>query len=99
MTVATTAGGFEVRIIGFSTTRDVTQGTFRFVTSSGANTEVTVQMADSARTWFQNTASTPFGGQFSLTQPFSVQSPTTLTSVSVTLTNGQGASASVSANF
>jgi large repetitive protein len=100
MTAVRTASGFEVRIIGYSTTRDVTQGTFHVVFSNGTSSDVNVSMSDPARTWFQSSASTPFGGQFSLTQPFSLQGQAaTLTSVSVTLVNAQGVSAAVSANF
>ena len=99
MTAVKTAAGFEVRIIGYSTTRDVTQGTFHVVFSNGTSADATVTLTDSARAWFSDAASSPFGGQFSLTQPFSLQGQGALTSVSVTLTNGQGASAAVSANF
>ena len=99
VTVVKNASGVILNIIGYSTTRDVTQGTFRFTTSTGT-TDVTVPVADGAKAWFQSSASAPFGGQFSLSQPFTFQGGTpAITSVSVTLTNGQGVSAATTVNF
>jgi hypothetical protein len=79
----------------------VTQGTFRFTPASGSaltQSEVTVPMSDAARAWFSDSASAAFGSQFTLTMPFQLQGAR-LSSVTVTLTNGQGTSPAVSANF
>jgi hypothetical protein len=58
-----------------------------------------VPITTAATTWYQSTASNAFGGQFKLTLPFTVQGDVNaITSVSVTLSNSQGASTSVSAN-
>ena len=93
--VVQTSGGFELHIIGVTTTREVTQGTFQFSTSSSsAPIQVTVPMSDSGNTWFKSAASMQYGGQFSVVQPFTLQgqSPGSLVSVSVTLSNAQGTS-------
>jgi hypothetical protein len=57
-----------------------------------------VPLTSAYATWFNNTSSNATGGQFKLTVPFSVTqgAATAVTKVSVTLTNGQGASAVVS---
>ncbi len=100
MSAVRTASGIEVRIVGFSTTREVTQGSFQFSVSGGAPLSAAVPMSDAGKSWFSSQQSLTFGGQFSLVQPFTLQgSVGTLTSVSVTLSNAQGTSSAVSANF
>jgi large repetitive protein len=100
MSVLRTASGLEVHIVGFSTTREVTQGSFQFSVSGGAPLSAAVPMSDGGKAWFSSQQSLTFGGQFSLVQPFTLQgSVGTLTSVSVTLSNAQGTSSAVSANF
>lgn len=97
------ASGFEVRVTGFSTPREVTQGTFRFTPSADSDlrtTELVVALSDSARQWYQTAASTQFGSQFQLIVPVTVQgSGNAVRSVSVTLVNQQGASQPVTANL
>jgi len=97
------SGGLQVEITGFSTPREVTSATFRFTPAPGSalqTTELTVQLSDGARAWYQNDQSRLFGSQFTLTQQFNVQGDTTaISSVTVTLTNGQGSSTSSSATF
>jgi hypothetical protein len=101
VTATQNASGIQVQIVGYSTTREVTQGTFQFaISGGGAPLTATVQLADSAKSWFQSQQSTAFGGQFTLTQPFTPQGTIgNLTSVTVTLSNGQGTSAPVTVNF
>ena len=100
VSVVKNASGVTLNIIGYSTTRDVTQGTFRFTTSGGTTTDVTVPVSDGAKAWFQSSGSAAFGGQFSLAQPFTFQGGTpAITSIAVTLTNGQGVSAPATVNF
>ena len=102
-TVTRTASGFDVAITGFATPREVTQAVFRFTAASGANlqtTELTVPLTDGAQRWYQSDASRPFGSQFTLTQQFNVTGDTSsITAVSVTLNNAQGASAASTATF
>jgi len=99
--VSATSSGFEVRLTGFSTTREVTQGTFRFSGSApGSDIEVAIPLGNTSATWFQSAESGPFGGQFGLTQSFVWQGQSTvLNAVTVTLTNAQGASAAIQAKF
>lgn len=77
--------------------------TFRFSPASGSSlqtTELTVQLTEGARGWYQSEASRPFGSQFTLTQLFTVQGDTSaIASVSVTLANTAGTSPAGSASF
>ena len=62
-------------VTGYSTTREMVSGQFTFAPASGSTlsqSEVTVQLASAYSTWYQSTASNPWGGQFMLTVPFSV---------------------------
>lgn len=97
------ASGLEIQITGYATTREITQALFRFTPAAGSNlqtTELTVQLGDGARTWYQGEQSRAFGSQFTLTQQFNVQGDTSaISSVTVTLTNAQGTSPASSANF
>lgn len=99
--VVRTTNGFDVVTVGYATTREITQSTFRFTPASGANlqtTDVTVQAANAFTTWYQSTASGAFGSQFSYTQPFTVQGNAgAFTSVAVTLANAIGASQATNA--
>jgi hypothetical protein len=102
VTAAASSGGFTVTIVGFSNTRDLTQGTFTFTAASGVNlqtTTVTVPLTTVLSAWYQSAASAPFGSQFTLTQPFTVTgNQQAVASLSVTLTNSVGTSAAVSTN-
>ena len=100
--VVQTSSGFDVHLTGFATTREVTQGTFQFSgDSTGSTANITVPLGSSSKTWFQNADSQRFGGQFGLVQSFQWQGQPSgvLNSVSVSLTNAQGASAAVQARF
>jgi hypothetical protein len=96
-----TPAGFEVIVSGFSTTREVTGATFQFTPAAGSrldSSQITIQTETAARQWFGDARSTEFGGQFTFTQPFTVQNAT-LSEVGVTLTNGQGTSQQVRTRF
>jgi hypothetical protein len=99
--VTRTGSGFNIVVTGFSTTREVTQGTFRFAgTTNLQTTELTVPLTANFNTYFQSTAASQFGGQFTLTIPFSIQGDTaTVNSVTVVLTNAVGSSQAVTATF
>jgi hypothetical protein len=100
MSVVRTTGGLEVHIVGYSTTRQVTQGSFQFSVSGGSPLSADVSMSTAGTAWFSSPQSQPFGGQFALVQPFTLQgSVGTLTSVSATLSNAQGTSPAVTTNF
>jgi hypothetical protein len=102
VTAARTAGGVEVSIIGYSTTRHITSATFRFTASQAdlPTAEFTVPVETAFTTWYTNTASPAFGSEFRYVQPFTVQGDSTrLTSVTVTLSNAVGASPAKAVNF
>ena len=85
-----------VSVLGLSSTRDMTQATFHFTPASGASlktTDLTVDLTGAFTTWYQSAASDNFGTTFLYTQPFTLNSDAThVGSVTVTLTNTQGAS-------
>jgi len=97
------AGGFEVQIVGVSTTRELTRATVRFHASAAGNlqtSQVTVALADAGKSWFQNASSAAFGGQFTLTLPFTfVGAANVLDSVSVVLSNSVGDSTEASGSY
>lgn len=95
------AGTITITIIGFSTSREMTQAAFQFTTAAGANvttTSFTVPVSTFFTTWYTSTQSAPFGSQFLMTQPFTVSGDVNaITNVSVTLANAVGTSTAVSA--
>jgi hypothetical protein len=101
VSVVKTSTGFDVHLIGFATTREVTQGTFQFSGNGMSPISITVPLGSFSKPWFQSAAAAQFGGQFGLVQSFLWQGqPTgTLNSVSVSLVNAQGTSAAAQGNF
>jgi hypothetical protein len=97
--VVRNSGGFNIVVIGFATTREVTQTTYNFTAAAGQTlqvSQVTVPVDTLFATWYQNAQNTAYGSQFLLTQPFSIQGDATVViPQSVTLTNRLG---SVTAN-
>ena len=47
----------------------------RFVASGTSPVEVQVPLTDASNSWFQDTNSSRFGGEFRLTIPFTIQNP------------------------
>jgi hypothetical protein len=92
-----------IDIVGFSTSREVTQGTFRFTPPPGVSlqtTELTVQLTDSAKRWYESDEGKRFGSLFTLSQRFTVQGNLNdIANVSVTLSNAEGNSQAVSVSF
>jgi hypothetical protein len=103
MAVQRTASGVAIAITGYSTTRQVLEATFVFTPAAGVqlqNSTFTVNTATASNTWFLSTESSQgYGGQFTYDQPFTVDKPGALQSVSVTLRNSVGTSQSKSAAF
>ncbi|MCU1237537.1 MAG: Ig family protein, partial [Candidatus Solibacter sp.] len=102
--VAHTSGGFELRITGYSTPRELTQATVQLTAAAGSNlqtTQLNIPLTDLATSWFQSAASARFGSQFVLVLPFTIQqgSAASIDSVGVTLTNKQGTSPAVTAKY
>jgi large repetitive protein len=94
-----TANGFSLVITGFSSTREVTRGVFRFSGTANLQTnEVIFPLTDVFNNYFRT--SSQVGGQFVLTMPFVIQGESgAVNSVSVILSNAQGDSQAVTATL
>ena len=103
VTAARNSTGFTVTVIGFASSREITQAVFQFTASAGTTlqtTSVTVPADTLFSQWYQSAASGPFGSQFTYTQPFNVSGGAqSIVSVSVTLVSKAGTSNAVSANL
>jgi len=102
LTVVRTADGMQVQITGVTSTRELTKASVTFQPASGTTIQtpqLTVPLGDVASKWFQSTPSATFGGQFSLTLPFTFSASVSLSSVSVVVSNGSGDSAASSGNY
>jgi len=92
--------GFELRLVGLSTSRELAAAVVRFVGSGIDTAELRVPLTEVARTWYESETSSRFGSQFALTLPFTVQGAlNTISSASLTLTNAEGASQPLSVEF
>lgn len=103
LTVERTSGGILVKVIGYSTTRQVQDATFTFSPASGRSLQTstfTVSTLNASNDWFRSADSTTkFGGEFTYQQPFSISDPAAVNSVSVTLRNTAGSSQPRSKSF
>ncbi len=71
-----TATSFVLTLTGYSTTRSLSTCTVQFTAAAGFNfpaTQFNIDLSQISALWFQGTASKAFGGQFSLTIPFTLQ--------------------------
>lgn len=97
-----TSGGLEIRIEGFTNTRQLSEARITFTASGSVDlttSSATVNVAQAINAWFASAAAAQFGGQFALTLPFTVSGDAAnITGVSVTIVNGEGASAASNAN-
>lgn len=90
------SGTLSVIVSGYSTAREVTQATFTFGASTGQTLQssassVVIPFSSLFSSWFQDPANSPYGSQFVLTQPFSVQGDSNaVIPQSVTFTNRIG---------
>lgn len=98
-----TASGYVAEVTGYATPRQIKEATFRFEATPGyalGTGEVTVNVENAFTNWYQSAASAEFGSTFRYTQPFTVQGHLdAVSSVTVTLANGQGVSAAVQRRF
>ncbi|RXH54759.1 FG-GAP-like repeat-containing protein [Granulicella sibirica] len=97
VTMNSTGGGVNVVVTGYSNTREATQAKFHFTAASGAdlNTpDFTANINPLFGTWYSSAASAPYGSTVVYTQSFTLDSGTasTITGVTVTLTNSIGTS-------
>lgn len=88
------SSGFNIQIIGFSTSREVTQAVYAFTAASGQTlqaSQATIPLGTLFATWYQDPANTAYGSQFLLTQPFTIQGDAnSVLPQSVTLSNRVG---------
>jgi hypothetical protein len=86
----------QVAVVAYSNTRETVQAEFRFAAAAGQTlqtTDVIIPADQLFSAWFQSPAAATTGGAFLYTQPFTLSgSSGAVGSVSVTLTNTQGAS-------
>jgi hypothetical protein len=98
---APVSGGFQVTVVGYSTSRELTRASFTFSQAPGTNLQTTSLSADVASRfsdWYRSAASAEHGSRFTLTVNFSVQGDVNaVAGAAVTLTNAQGDSASTPA--
>jgi hypothetical protein len=96
-------GGFQLRITGYSTPLQLTQAIVQLTPAAGSNlqtTELTIPLTELANAWYQSSVAAPFGSQFVLTLPFTVQgNMAAIESASVRLVNSLGTSAPATAKF
>ena len=95
-TVSRNGTTLTIAILGLSSTRDMSQAVFHFTPASGQSlttTDLTVDLSPAFTAWYQSAASDRFGTTFLYTQPFTLSTDaSSVGSVSVTLSNSQGAS-------
>jgi hypothetical protein len=100
-TLSSSGTTLTVAILGLSSTREMSQATFHFTAAAGQSlttTDLTVDLTSAFGGWYSSAASDRFGTTFLYTQLFTLSSDaSSVGSVSVTLTNSQGTSQSVSA--
>jgi hypothetical protein len=101
--VVRTGGGFEIKVTGYSTPRQMTQAVFSFTAAAQGGlqtTSLTVPLGTAFTAWYAGTPSAQFGSQFLYTQPFTVQGEIgAIASGTVTLSNAVGSSQAVSFAF
>ncbi len=99
-----------LEVIGYATTRQLTQLQFQFTPQSNAsltNTTIPIPIQTYAEAWFDSTQSQTYGGQFVVSVPFtfstsgstSVNLLSLLQSVSITAANAEGTSNAVSVSL
>ena len=98
-----TASDFTVEVVGFATSREITQALFQFNPAPGAELaagQATIQLNQPAQSWYESQASRQFGSQFVYAQPFTVEgAASAIRSLVVTVSNSLGNSASTRASF
>jgi hypothetical protein len=103
VTATRTSTGFTVTIVGYVTDREATQVIFTFNAATGSNlqtTSLTVPVDTLFAAYFSGSSATPFGGQFTFTQPFTVNGNNqSIVSVTVTMGNKIGQSTPVTVNL
>ncbi len=95
------ASGFRYHSLKLLLRATVRLVVFQFTPASGANlqtTSLTVALSSNFSEWYRKPEAPTFGSQFKLRITFNVQGEVSaISAVSVTLSNGQGSSSSVTA--
>lgn len=99
-------GVYTATVSGYSSTLSMTNAVFTFTPTSGTNlasSTVTVPLAPVFANWYGTSQSNQYGGQFSLTVPFTFTvangvSTNPIAAATVALTNSVGSATSKSAN-
>lgn len=103
VTAVRRANGFDVTVVGYATSREVTQAVFRFTPAAGKQldkADYTAAVGSVFAAWYNSTQSAPFGSLFTLVMPFNTNGPSdAIAAVSVTLVNAAGSSQTVPANL
>ena len=83
-----------VRVLGYATSREVTQATFAFSATQGQSLQTSqfaIPVDALFSPWYSDPANAPYGSQFVFTQPFTIQGDVNAVSAqTVTLTNRLG---------
>jgi hypothetical protein len=102
-TITPVSGGFNLVVLGYATTRDMTSAAITLTPASGvtlAGNTAQATLGQLFTTWYQSSTSAQYGSQFSLTIPFTYSGSTVpISALSVTLTNSQGTSAAAPAAY
>ena len=105
-----TTTGFSVLVTGYTTSRTLTNMNVQFATKPGfvmAQSQITISLQTASNLFFQSNASQTFGGQFTITVPFTFTGTlvsgapvvSALASVSVNVSNELGTSNTVQATL
>jgi hypothetical protein len=102
---ALSATGFTLSLTGVSTSRALTAVNLMFTVASGFalnTTQISMDITSAASAWFLSSQSTAFGGQFTISVPFTLTAGTgtampisAIQSVSATIANALGTSSSI----
>jgi len=102
MTLTRGTNILTINIIGYSDTRDMAQAAFHFTPATGqtiSNPDITLPAAVLFSSWYSTAPSQAYGSNFMYSQTFDLSADqSTIGSVTVTLTNSAGASASATAD-
>jgi sugar lactone lactonase YvrE len=103
LTVSLTTGGFDLVILGYSSSRSLQTANFSFAPRPGSslsNAVHSLNINNPAATWYADSQSFPFGSKFKMTVPFTYSGDiSAIGSVTVNIGNVIGSSDSKSANF
>ena len=103
VTAVRNSTGFTVTLTGYATDREVTQANYAFAAAASGNlqtTTLTVPLTSLFAQYYGGSSATPYGSQFTYTQPFTVTgSSQTVVSVTVTLVNSVGQSTATTATL